>query len=96
MVLLCDLVLLLAAQLGLSVWLAHMCLITPSVAAVRLVATFGSAAASHRAPGAAAAVLLVGAAAAAAALYGLADLLLLHAVLAVRGLSTFEYIMANR
>lgn len=97
LVLLCSLVLLLATQLGLSIWLAHGCLFVPGDAvAARLTAAFGAGGASHRAAAAAAGMLIGSAAAAAAPLYGLADLLLLHAVLAARGISTFEYIMANR
>eukprot|EP00878_Enallax_costatus_P038830 GHUV01044305.1.p1 GENE.GHUV01044305.1~~GHUV01044305.1.p1 ORF type:complete len:265 (+),score=53.40 GHUV01044305.1:478-1272(+) len=82
----------LAVQLGCGVYLIIRCFLNPAAEAAKLAAVYPT---YVDLKGYTAALFLY-TAVAAVSLWPLADLLMLHVVLCLRGISTWDYIMANR
>ncbi|WIA17268.1 hypothetical protein OEZ85_014140 [Tetradesmus obliquus] len=91
-VLLSSMCSMLALQAAVGIWLTYRCFTDTEQIAARLAAAYPAYMRVREYE----AALLVYSCVCAAALYPLGDLLLLHVVLACRGMTTWDYIMANR
>ncbi|WIA37493.1 hypothetical protein OEZ86_014407 [Tetradesmus obliquus] len=91
-VLLSSMCSMLALQAAVGIWLTYRCFTDTEQIAARLAAAYPAYMRVREYE----AALLVYSCVCAAALYPLGDLLLLHLVLACRGMTTWDYIMANR
>jgi palmitoyltransferase len=91
-VLLSSMCSMLALQAAIGIWLAYRCFTDTEQVAAQLAAAYPAYMHVRQYE----AALLVYSCVCAAALYPLGDLWLLHVVLACRGMTTWDYIMANR